>query len=90
MSENMQSDYVTFWKDRDYERDHKTQYFTVMTKREFPSEEIGHIKWYPAWRRYVFCSDSETLYDAQCLSDIGKFMGILMQERKNPIPKQED
>ena len=31
---------------------------------------LGVIKWWNAWRCYVFLPDSDTLYNAACLDDI--------------------
>jgi hypothetical protein len=44
-------------------------------------DELGQIKWYPAWRRYVFFPSENTLYDANCLEEIEKFLRELMASR---------
>lgn len=36
-------------------------------------DELGTIGWYPSWRRYVFFSDGEALFDAACLREIADF-----------------
>ena len=88
--EPSKSKYVIFWPDREYGKTHKTQYINVTTRRGEPFEEIGHIKWYPAWRKYCFFPDSETLYEAKCLSDIESYINFLMDGRKaNPAKDNE-
>ncbi len=43
--------------------------------------ELGEIRWYSAWRRYVFFPRDGTLYDAGCLREVAEFLGTLMAER---------
>lgn len=43
---------------------------------------LGQVKWYGAWRRYVFYPEVETLFDARCLAEIQKFLDARMNERK--------
>lgn len=47
-----------------------------------PKPVIGKIKWYWAWRRYVFFPESETLYDVNCMNAISKFIDNQMEKRK--------
>lgn len=47
-----------------------------------PSQFLGTIKWFGAWRRYVFHPESNTLFDAGCLSAIQTKINELMAERK--------
>ena len=56
----------------------KTTKAYVRTKDE---TVIGIVKWYPAWRRYCFFPDSETLYDSQCMKDISAYIDELMELR---------
>lgn len=43
--------------------------------------ELGTIKWYAPWRRYVFFPDPGTLYDAGCLTEIATFIEQHMEAR---------
>ena len=43
---------------------------------------LGVIKWYWAWRRYVFWPEEETLYDSNCLKTIAEFIDAEMEQRK--------
>lgn len=43
---------------------------------------LGSIKWYSNWRRYVLFTNSNTLFDSNCLSEISTFLKSLMDERK--------
>jgi len=45
------------------------------------SSFLGTIKWYSNWRRYIFCSDMGTVFDATCLDEISDFLKKLMCER---------
>ncbi len=56
----------------------KTNQYEVTSKA---SVLLGRIKWYGAWRRYVFFPNIETIFDAACLSDIAAFINSLMNER---------
>jgi len=43
--------------------------------------ELGAIKWYAPWRRYVFFPDPGTLYDVSCLREIAAFIELQMEAR---------
>lgn len=43
---------------------------------------LGRVSWYAPWRRYAFFPYAETLWDAQCLRDVTKFLERLMNERR--------
>ena len=58
----------------------KTEYWVVLSKSS--SLDLGHIKWYNPWRRYVFFPDDGTFFDASCLSQISFFIKLRMEERK--------
>lgn len=34
------------------------------------NEELGQIRFYPKWRRFVFYPKADTLFDSNCLEDI--------------------
>jgi hypothetical protein len=44
--------------------------------------ELGQIKWFAAWRKYVFWPHSGTLYDSACLKEIMLFIDAEMGKRK--------
>ena len=54
----------------------------AIVKTVSTGEEIGVVKWFPAWRRYCFFPDSDTLYDSQCMKDISAYVDELMKLRK--------
>lgn len=37
--------------------------------------QIGIISWYKPWKKYVFSSMPECVFDATCLQDVLDFMG---------------
>lgn len=43
--------------------------------------ELGTIKWYAPWRRYVFFPQGGTLFDAGCLAEIAQFIKQQMEAR---------
>lgn len=43
---------------------------------------LASIKWYPHWRRYVFCPGGETLFDASRLGEVIEFIDAQMAARK--------
>jgi len=62
----------------------KTKVWRVVStfQHDLPDVEVGTIKWWGAWRKYVFFPDSETLYDVGCMSQICEFITERMEERK--------
>lgn len=43
---------------------------------------LGTIRWFGAWRQYVFAPAAQTLYSAGCLVDVAAFMHEKRDERK--------
>ena len=37
------------------------------------SVPLGQVRWYGAWRKYVFYPSHDTLFDYACLQDIASF-----------------
>lgn len=33
---------------------------------------LGYIKWYGAWRKYVFYPEANTLYDNKCMIELAR------------------
>lgn len=58
----------------------KTKLFKVVSA--YDSAELGIIRWYIRWRRYVFYPTYNSLFDSACLKEITKFIDDLMDERK--------
>lgn len=43
---------------------------------------LGEIRWWSAWRRYVFVPAAGTLYDVSCMSEISDFIMRQMRARQ--------
>lgn len=64
----------------------KTHVWGVLSSRWYihrgtVNTELGTIKWYAPWRRYVFIPQAGTLYDAGCLAEIAAFIKQQMEAR---------
>ena len=59
----------------------------ILPKRKTPivfvcnksSEELGQIRFYPQWRRFVFYPKADTLFDSNCLEDIIFTINLIQQ-----------
>lgn len=59
----------------------------ILPKRKTPiiivrnkvNEELGQIKFYPQWRKFVFYPKENTLFDSSCLDDIKSNLDLLQQ-----------
>lgn len=60
----------------------KTKTFLIRSIDPTVIPALGFIKWYGAWRKYVFFSSEETIFESTCLQDIIAFIKQLMDERK--------
>ena len=58
----------------------KTEVWQVLSTRR--NTVLGWIKWHGAWFRYAFFPESNTIFDAECMSEIIKVLNILMNERR--------
>lgn len=58
----------------------KTKVWDVVSTHS--DETLGKIKWYWAWRRYVFYPELGTFYDVDCLNTISEFISDEMKKRK--------
>lgn len=36
-------------------------------------QDIGYVKWYAHWRRYVLSPNMHTIWDAACLEEVAEF-----------------
>ena len=43
------------------------------------SDELGQIRFYPQWRKFVFYPKENTLFDSSCLDDIKSNLDLLQQ-----------
>ncbi len=43
------------------------------------SEELGQIRFYPQWRKFVFYPEADTLFDSNCLEDIISTINLIQQ-----------
>lgn len=58
----------------------KTQTWVITTKEGYP---LGKVQWYPHWRQYCFYTEhAQTIWNADCLDDVNRFIRNLMDERK--------
>jgi hypothetical protein len=74
----MESKYLEF---REISKlDKKTKYIQVISKLH--GFILGEIRWYGAWRQYVFYPAHDTLYNRTCLSEMSEYLNSLMNERK--------
>ena len=61
------------------DRKPKTVVCEVWNTRE---QYLGMIRWYPSWRKYVFYSQPDLIFDVGCLIDISDVLTALEAERK--------
>jgi len=71
----MESKYLNFEKQIVPGR--KTPIYIITNKG---GESLGIIHFYPAWRKYVFTSCPEVIYDSGCLNDILIFINEVQTE----------
>lgn len=43
------------------------------------NEELGQIRFYPQWRKFVFYPKADTLFDSNCLEDIIFTINLIQQ-----------
>ncbi len=53
-------------------------------KNNRSGDELGKIRWYPAWRQYCFFPTRPAIYSAGCLKDIDRFISALASEINQP------
>ena len=63
----------------------KTPVYEVQNKS---GERLGGIMFYPAWRKFVFNPAADTLFDANCLSDIIIKLNDLTAEWRTSLKKE--
>ena len=75
--------YIEF---RIIEKKSKTNVYECLNKNG--GYGIGTIKWYPAWRQYVYTPYEDTVYSQGCLNDISDFIGKI--KRLEPQEAKRD
>ena len=62
----------------------KTPAWTCVNKRS--GDELGEVRWYPAWRQYCYFPTVQAVYSVGCLNDIlndiNEFIGRLADNNK--------
>lgn len=58
----------------------KTKVWACLNNRT--GNELGIVKYYPAWRQYCYYPASLTVFNSGCLIDITNFIDQLNEERK--------
>lgn len=58
----------------------KTSVFAVNSVNH--GNQLGTIRWYGAWRQYVFYPDPVTLFNPTCLKEIAEFCSDLSSHHK--------
>lgn len=58
----------------------KTKIWSVMNSND--GSLLGQVKWYGPWRKYVFFSEPNCIWSADCLEDLSKFVNQKMKEKQ--------
>lgn len=69
-----------------YLDDRKTPIINVLNKSD---EKLGVIKFYPAWRKFIFES-SECIYDSSCLTDLIEVLDEQQEVWKQSLNNNKD
>jgi hypothetical protein len=48
---------------------------------------IGLVKWWPAWRKYVYQADDDTIYDPACLREIADWVEARTKEHRDDLAR---
>lgn len=70
--------YLVFELDDEASAKRKTNVWDVVSTSGTP---LGKIKWYAAWRQYVFYPWGDTLFNRGCMEDIIAFITTEMDRR---------
>lgn len=46
------------------------------------ADNLGIVKWFAPWRRYVFIASQFTLFDAACMLELAEFCQAKTEEQK--------
>ena len=72
----MESKYLLF--DKHIVANRKTPIYEIKNKNT--QDSLGFIYFNPAWRKYVFQSNPDTIFDTSCLTDIIDFIQEIQAE----------
>jgi len=61
----------------------KTFVYTVKHKRGGTVDILGYVKWYGAWRQYVFMPVDATLWNDSCLQGIVDYLQKINKEHRS-------
>ena len=81
----MESEYLVF--DKYIEQDRKLPIYEVKNKATLDS--LGVIYFYSDWRKYVFESTPQIVYDTDYLIDIAKFLQEIQAEWEEELKNDE-
>ena len=70
----------TYVRFKEYQDTGKTKKFYILSKEN--DDLLGEIKWYPSWRKYIFHTYNQCVFEQICLGDIIKFLDYLKKERE--------
>lgn len=62
----------------------KTEIWNILSKSS--GFILGKISWYGPWRQYCFLPSPNSVFNNSCMSDIQKFIKILMEDRRKAQP----
>ena len=65
---------------------HKLPIYTVKNKQS--NCKLGTIKFYGAWRKFVFEPVENVIFDASCLNDIITFLNNKTTDWRNSLKKE--
>jgi hypothetical protein len=68
-------------------RGKKTHVYDII-KCDEAETRLGTIKWHGAWRQYCIFFEGETIFNIDCLDDIGGFLQDLREEHKERKKKK--
>lgn len=57
----------------------KTRLIEVRSQRS--GDLLGWIKWWGAWRQYVFAPSAGSVFNNGCMDDIQRWIKVLMNDR---------
>jgi len=70
---------LIFMRDPEGEMGKITFYWSVVSAHD--NSYLGCISWHAPWRRYVFKPQSNSLFDASCLSEVQTHINAAMVAR---------
>lgn len=74
------SKWVRFWK-LEPDPNRKTDTWTVWAQG-VGGAFLGEVKWYSPWRQYCFYPAESTIWNPECLSDVGVFCRLETRYRR--------